>query len=111
MSSINVNELGSKAASEIARILTGAGKDVAEYAQAEGKKLATSAAEIAALFVSGTITQEEARLHLSIQKHASRSVLLAIAGVSLVAAEQAINAALNIIKEGVKGAIGIPLFG
>lgn len=111
MSSIDVGELGSQAAAEIIRILTGAGKDVADYAQAEGRKLATSAAEIAALFASGTINQEEARLHLNIQKHASRAVLLAIAGVSLVAAEQAINAALNIIKEGVQTAIGLPVFG
>ena len=111
MADIDVQGLGSAAAAEIVRILTGAGRDVADYALAEGRKIATSAAEIAALYAKGTIGAEEARLQLSIQKHASRAVLMAIEGVSIVAAEQAINAALNIVVEGIKAATGLPIFG
>ena len=64
------------------QMLAGTGKEVVGYAQAEAKKLATSAAEIAPLRASGQITDEEAKLHLDIQKHASRAVLMAIEGIS-----------------------------
>lgn len=107
MSAIDINAVASEAAKKIVQILTGAGKDVASYAAAEGKKLATSAAEIAGLRATGQIDDEEARLHFSIQLHASRAVLMAIAGVSIIAAEQAINAAAEIVVGAIKAATGI----
>jgi hypothetical protein len=109
MSAIDVNAVGSEAAKKMIEILTGAGKDVASFAQIEGKKLATSALEIAELRLSGQITDEEMKLHLRIQKNASISVLMAIKGMSKIAVEQAINAALNVIGTAVKGATGLPL--
>ena len=109
MSAIDVNAVGSEAAKKIIEILTGAGKDVVSYAQAEAKKLAISAAEIAEMRLSGEITEEEAKLHLHIQKNASSAVLMAIKGISKIAVEQAINAALNVIGTAVKTATGLPL--
>jgi signal transduction protein with GAF and PtsI domain len=110
MSGIDIEGVASEAANRMIAILTGAGKEVIGYAEAEARKLATSAAEIAALRASGQIDDEEARLHLDIQKHASRAVLMAIKGVSLLAAEQAINAGLQIILGAVRGATGLNLF-
>jgi hypothetical protein len=110
MSNINVDAVAGEAAQKIIQVLSGAGKNVAGYAQAEAKKLATSAAEIAALRASGQITDEEARLHLDIQKHASRAVLMAIQGISILAAEEAINAALTIIGTALNKATGLSLF-
>src|SRR5256885_13531935 len=104
MSKFDVNAVATEAANKIIEILTSAGKDVASYAVAEGKKLATSAAEIAKLVATGTIDAEEAKLHLDIQLHASRAVLMAIAVVSIVAAEQAINAAGEIVVGAIKSA-------
>jgi hypothetical protein len=109
MAIIDINEVGSEAAEKIIEVLTGAAKNIAGYAEAEGKKLAMSAAEIAALRLSNQIDDEEMKLHLDIQKHASRAVLMAIAGVSIIAAEQAINAALTIIGTAIKTATGLSL--
>jgi hypothetical protein len=110
MSNIDVAGVAGEAAQKMIQVLSGAGKNVAGYAQAEAKKLATSAAEIAALRASGQITDEEARLHLDIQKHASRAVLMAIEGISIIAAEEAINAALSVIGGAIKTATGLSLF-
>jgi len=107
MSGIDVNALGSEVAAKFVQILTGAGKDVLSYAQAEARKFATSAVEIAALRAKGTITDEEARLHMKIQANASRAVLMAIQGMSKIAVEQAINAALTIVGKAIQTATGV----
>jgi hypothetical protein len=110
MSGVDIQGVAAEAAKKMIAILTGAGKDVASYAEAEAKKLATSAVEIAALRAAGTIDDEEMRLHLDIQKHASRAVLMAVKGVGLLAAEQAINAGLQVILGAVRRATGLNLF-
>lgn len=110
MSAIDIDGVAGEAAKRMVGILTGAGKDVASYAQTEAKKLATSAVEIAALRAAGQIDDEEAKLQLDIQKQAAQTVLLAIKGVSLLAAEQAINAGLQVILGAVRTATGLNLF-
>jgi hypothetical protein len=110
MSNIDISAVAGQAAQKIVQTLTGTGKDVAGYAQAEAKKLATSAVEIAKLRASGQITDEEAMLHLDIQKHASRAVLMGIEGISLLGAEEAINGALSVIGDAVHKATGLALF-
>ena len=107
MSGIDVKALGSDVATAITDIIVNAGRDIANYAAAEGRKFATSAVEIAKLRLTGEISDEEARLHMQIQKSASRAVLMAIEGVSIIAAEQAINAALQIVGKAIKTATGL----
>ena len=58
----------------------------------------------------GTPADEEAKLHLDIQKHASRAVLMAIEGVSILGAEQAVNGALSVIGTAIRTATGLSLF-
>jgi hypothetical protein len=111
MGKFDANAVGSEAAKKMVSILSGAGKDVVSYAQAEAKKLAMSAQEIAIMRASGDITEEELKLHLDIQKNASKAVLLAVAGVSILAAEAAINAALEIVGGALKTATGMALPG
>lgn len=107
MSGINVDALASQVAEKITEILVGTGKDIAAFAEAEGRKFAVSAAEITKLRLTGEIDDEEARLHLEIQKSASRTVLMAIAGISIIAAERAANAALEIVGQAIKTATGL----
>jgi hypothetical protein len=107
MSGIDVEGVAAQAAQAMLQSLAGTGKDVASYAQAEAKKLATSAAEIAELRATGQIDDEEAKLQLDIQAHASRAVLEAIEGVSLIGAEEAINSALSVIGGAIKAATGL----
>lgn len=83
--------------------------EIKDYGEAEAKKLAQTLVMIEALKVSGKINKEQAALHLEIQKNATRTVLLTIEGLGLLAVEAAINAALNVVKDAVNTAIGFTL--
>ncbi len=72
----------------------------------EMKKIAESIAAIERMKLTGKITEEKAGLQIDIQKNATRTVLLAVEGVGIVSAEQAINAALNVVRDTVNKAIG-----
>jgi hypothetical protein len=109
MSGIDVGALGSEIGGKIFEILSQHGKKVASYAEQEGRKLAQSAAEIAALRASGKIDDKGLRRQLEIQKNASEAVLLTIKGVGKIAVEQAINAAMDIVRGAVGRATGLPI--
>lgn len=80
--------------------------DVKLYADAEARKLAQTLVMIEKLKVSGKITKKQADILLDMQKQTSRVVLLTIEGLSLLAAEAAINAAIKSIRDTVNDAIG-----
>ncbi len=80
--------------------------EVEEYAGMEFKKIAESIDAIERMKLSGRITEEQARLHLDIQKNATRTVFLALEGLGILIVEQAIKAALSVIKDTVNSALG-----
>jgi soluble cytochrome b562 len=80
--------------------------EIKDYAEMEMKKIAESIAAIEKMKLAGKITEEKASLQIDIQKNATRTVLLAVEGIGLVSAEQAINAALNVVRDTVNKAIG-----
>lgn len=80
-----------------------------DYAQVEVKKLADTLALIEQLYAARKINKEEARLHLQLQKNAARTVLLTLEGLGMLAAEAAINAALEVVKAPVNKVLGFPL--
>ncbi|MFV5212767.1 hypothetical protein ACLIIZ_03450 [Azonexus caeni] len=79
--------------------------EIREYGESEAKKLVM----IEALQASGKITPAQAALHLEIQKNACRSVLLTLEGLGLLAVEAALDAALDVVRETVNGALGFAL--
>jgi hypothetical protein len=83
--------------------------DVRDYATTEFKKIGESIRFIGEQVAAGKMDEEEAELQLSIQQHASRSALLAAEGLGLLAAEEAINAALGAIKDVVNNALKFTL--
>lgn len=83
--------------------------EIKEYARAESLKLAQTLAMIETLRSLGKLTTQQAELHLQIQKNAMRSVLLTVEGLGLLAAEQAINQALALVKDQVNAAVGFGL--
>ncbi len=87
-------------------ILTKQWPEITNYAETETKKIAESIAAIERMKLAGKITEEKARLQLDIQKNATRTVLLTVEGIGIVTAEQAINAALNVVRDTVNKAIG-----
>ena len=80
--------------------------DVKIYAESEAKKLAQTLVMIEKLKVTGQITKKQAEILLDMQRQTSRVVLLTIEGLSLLAAEAAVNAAIKSIRDTVNDAIG-----
>ncbi len=83
--------------------------DVRNYAEGEFKKIGVDILNIEQMKLNGTITEEQAGLLLDIQKNASRAVLLSIEGIGLIMAQNAINAALGVVRDAVNTALGFTL--
>ena len=79
---------------------------IKDIATSEFKKLSQNLVDIEKMKLAGTITKEKATLQIEFQKNVLKTVLLTEKGVGLVAVEQSINAALNVISGVVDKAIG-----
>jgi predicted ATP-grasp superfamily ATP-dependent carboligase len=73
------------------------------------KTLAQTLVDIEDMTLKGTITGEQAALLLDMQKNTAKMVLLSVEIVGIVAAEEAINAALDVVRDVVNTAISFPL--
>jgi hypothetical protein len=83
--------------------------DIEAFAKKEFTKIAQQIVQIGEYVAAGQLDEPRAKMLLQMQTSASRSVLLTVEGLALVTAEQAINAALNVVKTAVNTAIGIAL--
>lgn len=83
--------------------------DVRSYAESELKKLAHTIDDIGRMLLNREIDEDRARLLIQMQKNAARSVLLTVEGLGLLAAEAAINAALDVVRNAVNTAVGVAL--
>jgi hypothetical protein len=106
---INLTDITSKMIIAVKDILENKALEIRDYAETEGKKLGECIISIEKMYVEGKISQEQAQLLLDVQKNAMRTVLLTVEGIGILAAEQAINAALNIVKDTVNTALGFTL--
>ena len=70
-------------------------KDIADDELAD---FAKRTAELAKKVIDGKITEQQAKAILKIRKAAVETVLLSISGIGMLAAEQAINAAIGVLK-------------
>ena len=82
---------------------------IAEYAAAEARKTAETLALIERLRSAGAISPAEARLLLDMQRNAAKAVLTTVEGLGLLAAESAINVAVNAVRRTVNRAVGFAL--
>jgi hypothetical protein len=55
---------------------------------------------------NGKITEQEAAYLMDLQRNASRTVLLTIEGLGILAVEEAINAALAVVRDTINAALG-----
>jgi hypothetical protein len=83
--------------------------DTESFASVEFKKIADTIVSIEAMQAAGQINHDQAQLLFDMQKSASRSVLLTVKGLALLAAEEAINAALDVVKGVVNAAVKFPM--
>ena len=106
---INTVELAADMLSAMKGVLSDKWPQIKEYGESEAQKLAHSLTQIHTMSLAGDIDEEEAVMQLRIQKNASETVLLTLTGLSALAAEQAINAALNVVRDTVNTALGFAL--
>jgi hypothetical protein len=79
------------------------------YLTAESEKLAVTLRMIVEGIEKGEISRVESKILLNQQKVASGAVLTAVEGMSSVAVQTAINAALKVVKDLVNAKAGFPL--
>lgn len=84
-------------------------KSVKQFLRGESEKLAITLRMIIEARISGDVSEEEARILLNQQKIATSAVLTAAEGMSLIAVQSAINAALNVVRQFVNGKVGFSL--
>jgi len=84
-------------------------QDAESFAKTEFTKIAQTIVSIGEQLAAGQINQQQAGLLLDMQSSASRSVLLCLQGLSLLMAEEAVNAALSVVKTVVNTALKFPL--
>ncbi|WP_316738778.1 hypothetical protein [Pedobacter aquatilis] len=80
--------------------------EVKPYAEKETRAFAENLKLIALLKLEGKIDEERARLHIDIQKNSMRIVFLTIEGLGILAVENAINAAIDVVRNTVNTALG-----
>ena len=76
---------------------------------AEAKKMAETGLQIVEGQATGDINAAQAKILLRMQGNASRSVLTAVETIGMIAAQDAINAALGVVRGAVNKAVGIAL--
>ena len=84
-------------------------KAVLSYLETEGKKLAETLVMITEGVANKSISIDEAPILLNQQKQASIAVLAAAEGMTKVIAQNAVNSALDAVKNMVNSKLPIPL--
>jgi hypothetical protein len=89
--------------------LTADWKTVQPYAETQFTNIAQQIVDIEGQLAANSINQAQASLLLDMQKNASRAALLTVEGIGLLAAQDAINAALGAVATAVNGALNFKL--
>lgn len=82
---------------------------VKQYLKAESEKLAITLRMILESYALKEISKAEAKILLNQQKVAASAVLTAAEGMTAVAVQAALNAALKVAKDFINSQIGFPL--
>ena len=77
-----------------------------DLATSSVKALAQNLVDIEQMRINGTITEEQAKLKMSLQKDAFKILLLSEEGMALLTAEAILNAVLDVVKGTINTAIG-----
>lgn len=106
MTEIDIGNLAKVMTDAALEVLKEKGPSVRQYAEAEFKKLGETVVMIYKAKEAGEIDEEAARILLDMQKNAMRSVMVTVEGLGILAVEQAINAALGVVRGTVNTALG-----
>jgi hypothetical protein len=108
MSKLNTTQLTRDMLDAVQTVLKAHWKDTKPFAEAEVKKLAITATQIAAGQLAGTLNKAQAKILVRMQGNASQAVLTSIETIGMIAAQDAINAAVAVLRGAVNSAIGVP---
>jgi hypothetical protein len=106
---LEVGTLATQMLSAALPILKRGDQDAESFARTEFSKIAQTIVSLAEGVEAGQINEQEAGLLLDMQTSASRNVLLCLEGLALLTVEEAINAALDVVKTAVNTALKFPL--
>lgn len=106
MAEINVQQVLEQMLDAARGVIHNHWNEVKPFAEQEFKALAENLQLIGKLKLDGRINEEQAKLYIEIQKSSVRIVLLTVEGLGILAVEEAINAALNVVKTTVNTTIG-----
>ena len=106
MAKLNLGDLVKQMSSAAFKVLKDKWPSVKTFAESEFKKIAQTIVTIQKAKLAKEITKDEAKLLMEMQKNATRSVLITAEGLGVLAAEQAINAGLAVVKDAVNKAVG-----
>ncbi len=106
MPEINIEKLAKDMTGAAMGVFKEKWPSVKTYAEAEFKKLGETVIAVQKSKLAGNITEEEARLLMDMQKNAMRSVMLTVEGLGIIAVEEALNAALDVVRSTINTAVG-----
>jgi hypothetical protein len=105
MADINLKSVTKEMLSAIKDVAPDHFKDVRELAEDELEDFAKRTAILTKKVAEGKISKKQAKAILRIRKNAVETVLLSIAGISLLAAQDSMNAAIRVLRKTVDSAI------
>jgi hypothetical protein len=107
MPNIDVATLASQMLTAIKPILQQHWNAVRPFAETEMQKLAATAVQIELGQLDGSLSKAQAEILLKMQANAASAVLTAVETVGMIAAQDAINAAIGVLKTAVNTALGV----
>ena len=109
LNALDVEKLGKEMARAALEAVGAASGELAHYFEQEFQNLLKVIAQIEVEYAAGRLSQENARRLVEMQLGAARSVLLTSKGLAVLAAENAVNAALTVARVTVNAALGFAL--
>ena len=106
MATIDVNELLGDMLNAAKGVVGARWPEVRTFARMESKSFLQNMAEIERMKAAGEITREQAEILTRMHRRSMETVFTAIEGIGLALAEQAVNAALAVVRTAVNRAIG-----
>lgn len=95
---INTNQLAKEMALAAKATFGDQWPEIRDFAKSEMKLIAEGIVTINKLYATDQVSERQARLLLEMKKNAAEIILLSAKGMTQLMVEQAINAALNVVK-------------
>lgn len=109
MATLDLDGLFNQMVGAAEKSLGGQWPAISTLATSSLKTLAQNFVDVEEMLASGAIVKAQAQLMIDMQKNSLQIVLLSEAGLGLLAAQAAINAALDVVRTAVNTAIGFAL--